>query len=264
MNQAIRISLLVFALLLQACDDKIQSPTIKFANHKAIAQTELQGKWLVINYWAVWCKPCIEEIPELNALNQEDGVQVLGVNFDQPDTQTNLAAIEKLNVNFPVSETNLQTLYHYQMPQALPTTIIISPEGLVKHELTGPQTKEGLLKIIYPENNTASSLKFKGTLQTNEETTLPEGTVIQLRLYDVSKQDVKATLVKEKIIENAKSLPANFSFGVAQNALKPKNLYNLRAKVILDEKLIWTSTQALNPLTAKKPEQLVIKLQAVD
>lgn len=157
MNQAIRISLLVFAFLLQACTEKANSPTITFANNPAMAQSELEGEWLVINYWAIWCKPCIEEIPELNALNQEQGIQVIGINFDRPETQKNIAAINKLGINFPVSETNLQALYRYQMPQALPTTVIISPEGLVKHKLTGPQTKQGLLAIIYPENAKANA-----------------------------------------------------------------------------------------------------------
>ena len=41
------------------------------------------GEWLFINYWAEWCKPCIEEIPQLNALDSTyDQVTVLGVNYD--------------------------------------------------------------------------------------------------------------------------------------------------------------------------------------
>ena len=39
--------------------------------------------WTVVNYWAVWCKPCREEIPELNELNKDADIQVLGVNFDR-------------------------------------------------------------------------------------------------------------------------------------------------------------------------------------
>jgi thiol-disulfide isomerase/thioredoxin len=43
---------------------------------------QLRGQWVVINYWAIWCKPCIQEIPELNALNELPEVTVLGVNYD--------------------------------------------------------------------------------------------------------------------------------------------------------------------------------------
>lgn len=152
MNQAIRFSLLIFALFLQACSNQDDSPTINFANSESVSQSSFNGKWLVINYWAIWCKPCIEEIPELNALNKNHAdIQVIGVNYDRPATEVNLEAIKKLAIEFPVSQTNLQALYQYQMPQALPTTIIISGDGMVKHELTGPQTEQSILDIIHPK-----------------------------------------------------------------------------------------------------------------
>ena len=43
----------------------------------------MHGQWVVINYWAQWCKPCIEEIPYLNTLDRDYAqVTVLGVNYD--------------------------------------------------------------------------------------------------------------------------------------------------------------------------------------
>lgn len=148
MNQAIRISLLLVIFALQACSESSPTATINFANHQTQKLSAVKGQWLVINYWAIWCKPCIEEIPELNALNKHKNIQVLGVNFDQPNRKDNLAAIKQLNIQFPVSETNLQQIFHYQAPKALPTTVIIAPDGAVMHELTGPQTEESLLNIM--------------------------------------------------------------------------------------------------------------------
>ena len=44
---------------------------------------DFHGRWLVINYWAEWCTPCIKEIPELNQLAQQyPELAVVGVNFD--------------------------------------------------------------------------------------------------------------------------------------------------------------------------------------
>jgi len=44
----------------------------------------LKGRWVLINYWAEWCKPCLEEIPELNTFAEahSEQVSVLGVNYD--------------------------------------------------------------------------------------------------------------------------------------------------------------------------------------
>ena len=52
---------------------------------RKVAAEQLEGQWLVINYWAEWCKPCRTEIPELNRLAvalEGQGARVLGVNFD--------------------------------------------------------------------------------------------------------------------------------------------------------------------------------------
>ena len=62
-------------LTLAAC-----SPTGK--NVGTLQLDELRGQWVVINYWAIWCKPCIQEIPELNKLAELPQVTVLGVNYD--------------------------------------------------------------------------------------------------------------------------------------------------------------------------------------
>jgi len=66
--------LLLATLLLVACADQDQTTTFHSADYR--------GQWVVINYWAEWCKPCIKEIPELNGLDRREGYRVLGANFD--------------------------------------------------------------------------------------------------------------------------------------------------------------------------------------
>lgn len=107
-----------------------------------------KGRWLVVNYWAVWCKPCITEIPELNHLAaQHPQLQMLGVNFDQVDRALLAQQIDKLNIQFPVLVSS-PTQLNLVKPQVLPTTYIIDPEGRQVARLLGPQTLASLQRAL--------------------------------------------------------------------------------------------------------------------
>ena len=117
------------------------------------SEQQFQGdSWTVVNYWAVWCKPCREEIPELNELNKDADVQVLGVNFDRK-TGDELAVDSKtLGLDFSNIEDPSQAL-GVMRPSVLPTTLVISPEGEVEAVLVGPQTAATILAIVKPGLN---------------------------------------------------------------------------------------------------------------
>ena len=103
--------------------------------------------WTVINYWAVWCKPCREEIPELNHLNDVTGIEVLGVNFDLKSGEALYADAQNLGLEFE----NIGDPSHQlgiERPIVLPTTVVLSPSGDVEAVLIGPQTKETILAVI--------------------------------------------------------------------------------------------------------------------
>ena len=72
-----------------------------------------QGRWVVINYWAEWWKPCLEEIPELNAFGAAHPEQVLlvGVNYDGVKGEALQPLIEKFTIDFPVIEDPAGTLH---------------------------------------------------------------------------------------------------------------------------------------------------------
>ena len=106
--------------------------------------------WNVINYWAIWCKPCREEIPELNQLNQIENVVVLGVNFDGKVGEALVSDAGDLGIAFDIIDDPAASL-NIARPSVLPTTLVLSPDGLLVVTLVGPQTAESIMAYIDPD-----------------------------------------------------------------------------------------------------------------
>jgi thiol-disulfide isomerase/thioredoxin len=132
-----RAWLLPLLLLLAACD-----PGGKPGN--SLRLDELQGQWVVINYWAVWCKPCAQEIPELNTLAELPGVTVLGVNFDGAGGEELEQQLRQLDIRFPTLEVDPAVELGVARPVVLPTSLVIDPSGKLRETLVGPQTLQSL------------------------------------------------------------------------------------------------------------------------
>lgn len=111
---------------------------------------DYRGKWLIINYWATWCKPCLHELPELNTLQKQhsDAVQVIGVNFDGLPAVEIETVRKSLALHFPlVSQLSLKP-WHLETPSTLPITFIIDPHGRWYHTLVGPQTADSVISVV--------------------------------------------------------------------------------------------------------------------
>ncbi len=117
-------------------------------------QTQLahwDDRWLVVNYWAEWCGPCREEIPELNELHHNrvnHGLVVLGVNWDGFSGEKLHGMIERMAIEFPVLVEDPYQKYGYERAQQLPTTVLINPQREVAAVLLGPQTIGSILAHI--------------------------------------------------------------------------------------------------------------------
>lgn len=133
-------SILITLLVLAACEPR----------QPGSAESPADDRWLVVNYWAEWCKPCREEIPELNRLATElpDRVAVQGVNYDGLTGSEHDASAKLMGIEFPSSGEDPATQLNLERPQVLPTTYLIAPGGQLAHTLLGPQTYEGLLELL--------------------------------------------------------------------------------------------------------------------
>ncbi len=114
--------------------------------------SDYRGKWVVVNFWATWCPPCREEMPELQAFHdhhaETDGV-VLGLNMEVLSSEDIQSFLEDYFVTYPnfklggpVSQTPLG-----QVP-GLPTTFLVSPAGTVEARQVGAVTREMIENFI--------------------------------------------------------------------------------------------------------------------
>ena len=139
MNQLL---IAVLLLTLVACGSNDVPP--QGSNQKL---SSLHGQWVVINYWAKWCKPCIKEIPELNELDRHySKVTVLGVNYDGATGEELATQLKDLGVAFAILDQDPAAGLNLPRPVVLPTTIIIDPEGNLSQTLIGPQTLASLAR----------------------------------------------------------------------------------------------------------------------
>lgn len=136
----------VLSVFLTACTKEAPPVTLELLDGNVLQQKDWQGKWIYINYWAEWCKPCAEEIPELNqfAAAKKQEVLVLGVNFDKPAVVDLLRQANGFRIEFPVVTNDIQSAFAHTVPQGLPGTIVINPEGKIVDTLQGPQTQATL------------------------------------------------------------------------------------------------------------------------
>ncbi len=111
---------------------------------------DTRGKWLLINYWAEWCKPCIEEMPELHRFQQEqrDRAVLFTVNYDGVQGQSLQQQIKKIGIKLPVLLQDPSSVLKFTRPDALPATFVIDPQGVLRQTLHGPQTAATLAAAL--------------------------------------------------------------------------------------------------------------------
>lgn len=128
------------------------TPDIQLMNGQTFKWRELEGNWVVINYFAPWCAPCLREIPELNTFHQNSHQyqsMLLGVSFDQMSREKLRSIQSQYNISFPLLDPELNQALLNERPKNLPATFIVSPQGELVKVILGEQSAESLIEHIH-------------------------------------------------------------------------------------------------------------------
>ena len=114
-------------------DDRAPDFSITADNGRTITRAEFGGKLLVLNFWASYCAPCIEELPSLDQFQREladQGVVVLGVSIDK-DPKAYKQFLEKYNVSFLTARDPENKINSEYGTFKIPETYLINRDGKV-------------------------------------------------------------------------------------------------------------------------------------
>lgn len=114
-----------------------------------VTRADLLGTPTVINFWASWCPPCVEEMPALQEVHRQlgDRVQFLGVDReDVPEQAMRLA--EETGVTYPLVVDPDASYFRALDGRGMPTTLLVDAEGRVVSRTVGPLTADQLRERI--------------------------------------------------------------------------------------------------------------------
>ncbi|MBP7370139.1 MAG: TlpA family protein disulfide reductase [Arenimonas sp.] len=109
-----------------------------------------KDKWVVVNFWATWCGPCLKEIPEFNAFAKKNSnVQFIGLAYEEIERADMQAFLKNHPIDYPIA---IMDVYNppkdFETPRGLPMTVLIAPGGAVAKTFLGPVTGEKIQAAI--------------------------------------------------------------------------------------------------------------------
>jgi peroxiredoxin len=122
--------------------------SLPLLNGGSVRLSDLRGQPVVLNFWATWCPPCIEEMPALEALWQQTSGQVVVLGVDQGERVETVARFLETTapVTFPILMDPDQVVGYRYYVRSLPTTFFIDANGIIREIRVGGPLAESFLQ----------------------------------------------------------------------------------------------------------------------
>ena len=145
LHRLLVLALLLFAVPAAAADGF----SLKDLAGKTHTLGGYKGRWLLVNFWATWCPPCLDEIPDLIALHDgRKDLAVIGVALEYKDAQEIRKFADDNLMSYPVVLGNDRILQQFDQADVLPTTYIYDPQGRLVKVHHGLLTRQYIEKLV--------------------------------------------------------------------------------------------------------------------
>lgn len=140
---------MLLALLLACASLSVNASdfVLKDLQGKTHRLADYKGKWVLVNFWATWCPPCLHEIPELIGLynaHKNKELQVIGIAMDSGTAKVVAAFAKKQGMPYPVVLSDRKVQAQIGEIEGLPTSFLYDPQGKQVAYRVGEVTRESI------------------------------------------------------------------------------------------------------------------------
>lgn len=149
----------LFFICLGLCTLSVAAEPVDFSlpglDGKTYSLSDFRGKWVLVNYWATWCPPCLEELPELEVFhnNHKDlDAVVIGVDMERIKEERLRKFLDNQFISYPILMSKPVARSELGKIPGLPTSFLVNPAGEVVARQVGPVTASDIEKFINDAN----------------------------------------------------------------------------------------------------------------
>ena len=124
---------------------------VKTLDDKTFDLSQQSGKWVIVNFWATWCSPCLKELPDISAFvtAHKDKVAGIGLDFEDTEKADVVKFLQQHPLSYPVAQIGMDDPpKDFETPKGLPNTYVIAPDGHVAKAFLGPITTKDLDGVL--------------------------------------------------------------------------------------------------------------------
>lgn len=139
----------LFCLAILICSFQVQAFQFQDATGKIHKLADYKGRWVLVNFWATWCPPCLKEIPDLIALYESrEDIMVIGVAMDFSDPKVVMDFVQSMSITYPTVLGNRQIASQLDDISLLPSTYFFDPDGKPAARQLGIISRESIERFI--------------------------------------------------------------------------------------------------------------------